>query len=117
MDHTKRNCKVKCTFCERTGHSKDKCYFNPKSIAKNKTSSGQKPAPPSKPATKKSKDKSATKPAKNRQTVSDPEESSSDIEYPGNSSDHKSDRLTHIDSKVRRLARFDPRQLSMGDAL
>ena len=117
-----KNCQEKCVFCNRTGHAKEKCYINPENKSKAKKpgrSKDQKPTFSSKPASKNSKVKNSAKPtapSKTRQTRSDVEEPSSDIESPGHSSDQNSNRLTHIDSKARRLPMFDPRQLAMGDA-
>ena len=52
-------------------------------------------------------------PSKTMKTEADPEEPSSGLDSPTEC--HESNRLTSQDSKARRLAKFDPRQMSMGD--
>ena len=74
-------------------------------------STTNKPTGSNKTTGKKTGGKTAPPNSKTLNTKADPEEPSSDLDSPA----EQSNRLTGQDSKARRLAKFDPRQMSMGD--
>ena len=122
-DHTRFKCTLKCIHCGRTGHSKENCWQLPenahKKPANNKppTPASSKTSPPTKSGSSKpSGSGKNSKPVgsqknKSLKTEEDPEDRSSDLD----SAAEHSNRLTDIGSKAMRLAKFDPRQMLMGD--
>ena len=126
LDHSKRECRVRCKYCNRTGHAFGDCFKKPKDAKDGKDSKDSKePKCPKKPAPKKKDKKDNKKDKKDnqgRRLDSDAEEQNSGLESPTEDG-NQSNRLTFhgldtasVSSTVRRLAELERKHLSMGDS-
>ena len=132
-DHSKKECKVRCKYCNRTGHAFGDCYSKPPDSVDGKdskdskdpkgTKDPKKPSPKKSPSKKKVKKdvKKNKKDNQGRRVDSDAEEINSDLESPAEEG-NQSNRLTFpdidtasISSTVRRLAELEKQHISMGD--